>query len=268
MTKPSLSLCTHFYNGIEGIKFQVERWKQIKSSYLEEIEIIAVDDCSDYSYEINAGNLPMQMHRVITDITWNQSGCKNLLFEKSTADWLLFFDNDTTATAENIEKIIDKIPTLDIGSYYMPQLEIPWGPQDIKDRITGKPVWNKDQSSVLFPHINVFLIHRSQLEAIGRFDEDFAGNYGYEDTIMHNQLAHQGVKRTWMPDVTFDLYNVYTTEFDRRLGINTSRIVRKALAGWPRPTNHIRFVHKPVDQIIDPNDNSVIFKYIAPSNEH
>lgn len=264
MSKPKLSLCTHFYNGIKGIKFQVERWKQIKPSYLEQIEIIVVDDCSDEPYEIDAGNLPMQMHRIITDITWNQSGCKNLLFEKSTADWLLFFDNDTTATAENIEKIIDKLPTLDVGSYYMPKLELPWGPQDIRDKITGRLVWNKDQSAVLFPHINVFLIHRSQLEAIGRFDEDFAGYYGYEDTIMHNQLSHRGVKRIWMNDVTFDLYNVYTTELTRQLARNTSIIVRKALAGWPNPTNHIRFEHRPVDQITNSKDNTVTFKFDKP----
>ena len=232
LNKPKLALCTHFYNSFDAVEVQVNRWKQIEQSYLNQIEFVVVDDCSDKVCDISAGNLPIQMYRITTDINWNQAGCKNLLLNKSQADWLFFFDIDTTATASNIQKILAKLPSLDMNCYYMPKVKYPWGQQPhhpLKKQLVG------------LPHINCFIIHINLLNSIGGFDEDFAGNYGYEDTYMHNQLNKIGARRVFMADVDVDMHHSYTSGLKRNMSPNEKLIHKKAKENFPNPQKPIRF---------------------------
>lgn len=238
--KPALSLCMHFYNGADALQFQFDRWKQINPSYYDKLDIVLVDDYSDQSYKFDAGELPARLFRVETDIEWNQAGCKNLLLKESVADWLLFFDNDMTTVAKNIEYLVDKLPSLDPKKYYIFEQAAPWGPQGYRNE-EGELVWSKEEHLAYLPHINVFLIHRSALEAIGGFDEDFTGHYGYEDTYMHNQLDNAGIQRVLLSEVTFDLHGAFTTNLDRSMAVNYSLMVEKALQGFPMCKDPIRF---------------------------
>jgi len=237
LNKPKLSLCTHFYNSFDAVEVQVNRWKQIEQSYLNQIEFVVVDDCSDKVCDISVENLPIQMYRITTDINWNQAGCKNLLLDKAQADWLFFFDIDTTATASNIQKILDKLPSLDVNCCYMPKVKYPWGLQ----RIT-----QLKKDPIGLPHINCFIIHRNLLNNIGGFDEDFVGNYGYEDTYMHNQLNKIGAKRVFISDVTVDMHPSYNLSLLRDMSHNEDIIYKKAKENFPSPQRPIRFEYKEI----------------------
>lgn len=237
ISKPKLSLCTHFYNSLDAVEFQVNQWKQIDQSYLNQIEFVVVDDCSDDICNVNVEDMLIQMFRVTTSINWNQAGCKNLLLSKSQADWLFFFDIDTTASASNIQKILDKLPSLDVNCIYMPKVKYPWGQQRIAQKI---------DESIGLPHINCFVIHKNLLNRIGGFDEDFVGNYGYEDTYMHNQLNKIGAKRVFMADVNVNMHLAYSVGLSRNMSHNENLIYKKAKENFPIPENPIRFEYKEI----------------------
>lgn len=253
ISKPKLSLCTHFYNGLDAVEFQVNRWKDIEPAYLNQMEFVIVDDYTDIQYEIDIGNLPVQAYKITTDINWNQSGCKNLLFYTAQADWLFFFDIDTTATAENIQKIFDRLPTLDVNCFYMPATRYPWGWQKYYCRADGRPLEIPGWGERL-PHINCFIIHKTLLETIGGFDEDFAGYYGYEDTYMHNQLILAGAKRIYMEDIFVDIHKEHVTNLNRDMIHNNFVIFQKAKQGFPQPKNPIRFDYVINEQFLTGNN--------------
>ena len=225
--KPLLSLCTHFYNSSKGIAIQIERWKNITRSHLAKIEFVVVDDCSDLPYKHNIENLPIEWWRITTEIDWNQSGAKNLLLTKSKADWLLFFDVDQSASADSIQTIVDQIPSLDRSCYYMFRVDPIWGQQSVEGRLfDGSGTKLRPAGD---PHINTFLIHRSLLDSINGFEEDYAGRYGFEDTHMHNQLDEKGHQpRLLDHNITFNVIDTYTTNLLRHSHVNQHMFVIKA----------------------------------------
>ncbi len=219
MTK--LSLCTHFYNGIDGLNQQLSEWRKLSHQSKNEIEILLVDDYSSEKYVIDCGDLPIRLFRVTSDIDWNMAGCKNLLKLHANSKWMLFFDIDNYALSDELELLIQNIERLDENNVYMfPRIH---------------------NGEFVDPHINTFLVSKKVLDQFNGFDEDFCGNYGFEDVLFHNQVIKYGYNRVLLETVKFHQHKARTNDLNRDLETNQNLIHLKAKQGFPDPVNHIRF---------------------------
>jgi hypothetical protein len=135
---------------------QKERIPQIVE---QGIKTMIVDDCSKEPLGSIDG---IEVLRVIDDIKWNQPGARNLGFQELNG-WVICLDIDHLLTRD----IYDRLNSLykEVGTvYYL-------GREDTKKSI------------------NVFMIHKDDFEKIGGYDEDFCGNYGYDDLHFHKKCS-------------------------------------------------------------------------------
>jgi hypothetical protein len=114
------------------------------------LKTIIVDDCSKEPLGPING---VEVLRIIDDIKWNQPGARNLGFHIADG-WVLCADIDHLVTKDNIEDLMKL--DLQRGIVYY--------------------IGREDTHSV-----NVYLIHKDDFEKVGGYDEDFSGNYGYDD---------------------------------------------------------------------------------------
>lgn len=179
-----LAVLIHIYNAQQVTQEQVDAWATLSHAQTEIMEFLVADDCSSTPLELRSYGLPLRLFRITTDIPWNMAGAKNLLHAKSTAEWLLFFDVDNRADPALLAQLAQQVDQLDPNTIYM----FPW----ILD--------GREQEQ---PHINTFLIHRTALDRIGGFDEDFCGHYGYEDVLFHHVAQRAGIGRVLLLGVLF-----------------------------------------------------------------
>jgi len=129
------------------------------SGILEQgLKTVIVDDCSKEPLG------PLDGVKVVTvtdDIKWNQPGARNLGFHISDG-WILCADIDHLVTKENMEQLENT--ELKRGCVYY--------------------LGREDTNSV-----NIYVIHKDDFEKIGGYDEDFCGNYGYDDIHFYNKCV-------------------------------------------------------------------------------
>jgi hypothetical protein len=120
------------------------------------LKTVIIDDCSKEPLGFVDG---IRVARITDDIKWNQPGARNLGFHICEG-WILCVDIDHLVTKENMEQLNNT--NLRKGCvYYL-------GREDTKS-------------------INVYVIHKDDFEKIGGYDEDFCGNYGYDDIHFYNK---------------------------------------------------------------------------------
>ena len=79
------------------------------------------------------------------------------------------------------------------------------------------------------------------------YDEDFAGNYGYEDLYLpYVWEKNGGIKTIYGNEKFFKDKNFKTTSLNRDLSINKSLAEKKLANGAVKPTNLIRFQWKKI----------------------
>jgi len=122
------------------------------------LKTVIVDDCSKEPLGPLDG---VKVVRVTDDIKWNQPGARNLGFHISDG-WILCADIDHLVTKENMEQL-EKTELKRGCVYYL-----------------GR----EDTNSV-----NIYVIHKDDFEKIGGYDEDFCGNYGYDDIHFYNKCV-------------------------------------------------------------------------------
>jgi len=122
------------------------------------LKTVIVDDCSKEPLGPLDG---VKVVRVTDDIKWNQPGARNLGFHISNG-WILCADIDHLVTKENMEQL-EKTELKRGCVYYL-----------------GR----EDTNSV-----NIYVIHKDDFEKIGGYDEDFCGNYGYDDIHFYNKCV-------------------------------------------------------------------------------
>ena len=129
------------------------------SGILEQgLKTVIVDDCSKEPLGPLDG---VKVVRVTDDIKWNQPGARNLGFHISDG-WILCADIDHLVTKENMEQLENT--ELKRGCVYY--------------------LGREDTNSV-----NIYVIHKDDFEKIGGYDEDFCGNYGYDDIHFYNKCV-------------------------------------------------------------------------------
>lgn len=133
--------------------------KDIPLPVIQGVRMVIVDDGSPEPLKSLPG---VDIYRIEEDIPWNQSGARNLGFHV-TDGWILYSDIDHIVT----EEVIDSIRGRD------------W------DRDSIYWLGRTENGKAIEPAYNCYFIHKSGFEKTGGYDEDFAGGYGFEDTLFY-----------------------------------------------------------------------------------
>lgn len=167
-----LTILYSYFGQTEMLKKQVKEWQK----YRDSVKLVYVDDCSPAPLVKPEGT---EAYRVIDDIKWNQCGARNLGMSKQKG-WVLVLDMDYVVTKQNIHDIIALKPKKGTVYYF------------------GRE--GEDISYTLY------LIHSDDFKKIGGYDEDFAGHYGWEDSLFNrrvkdalNREVHEKIKIRYYP---------------------------------------------------------------------
>lgn len=184
----------------------------------ENVRLVIVDDGSPEEL----GKIPaVDVYRIKEDKLWNQSGARNLGFHVSDG-WCLYSDIDHIVTKEAIDSIRGR----------------DWD----KDSIYWLGRTEKGES--IDPAYNCYFIHKSGFEKIGGYDEDFAGGYGFEDTLFFtlagkylNPVSWDDIKLTCRADIG-------SSRSDRSLNMDRNKrmLDQKLIDPLPVTNQKLRFV--------------------------
>jgi len=231
----NLSIITHFYNHTKKVLEQIEYFEHLQNSISEEVEFIIVDDCSTEILDFKKNSLNLKLLRINTDIKWNQGGARNLGFFSASGKWALAFDIDQKLTAEALPFIIHNINLFDSNTLYY---------------LAAKNVYNSIDNVHSDFHVNSFLVNITQFKLIGMYDEDFSGNYGYEDIYMGHMWDANGGKRAVLKEPFFfdENLNFRTENLDRNLEKNhelglskLNSLQKNKINGVIRPSPFMRY---------------------------
>jgi glycosyltransferase involved in cell wall biosynthesis len=196
-----LSIISHFYNHPEMVLKQITYWESLPQSFLDKVEFVLIDDCSEEQPSFQPTHLDLKVFRITTDIPWNQAGARNLGIFNAQGEWALYFDIDQHFYVEPITLVLAQLDQLDRNTMYYFKI---------------KSLIDVVNNASLLHHPNTFLVNVPNFKRMGLYDEDFAGHYGYEDLYMPQVWERNGGHRT--------LFN--TPDFFEDGGFGTSSLSR------------------------------------------
>lgn len=222
-----ISLITHHYNSHDKAQALLDHLAAINTEVTAQIEIIIVDDCSDVREQLDPRGLDLKHLRVVDDIPWNQAGARNLGALTANGEWLLYFDIDQLLSDYGLNYVVTHCGSLDQNLMYFFLVE-----NFIDSNINQE----------LSVHPNTFLVSAVKFRINGMYDEDFAGNYGYEDIYLPYLWEKNGGTRAMIGQVPFFRDQKFKTgTLSRDLEPNKLVSREKMLRGVKRPKNYIRF---------------------------
>ncbi len=167
------------------------------SSVIDRIQFVIVDDCSPTPISLpNDIDLNIILLRIETDKPWNQGGARNLGVTYSRSDKVIATDLDHEFPEQTLRHIIESPPQK--NKMYKPQ------------RIH----WN---GSNLSPHPNTFIMSRSRFLKFYGVDEEFSGEYGYEDGFFYRWQRYNGTRFSYMSKK----YPIYVRKLDQEHSYHT-----------------------------------------------
>lgn len=137
---------------------------------IEHIQFVIVDDCSPLPINIPlAIKLNISLYRIQSDIKWNQCGARNLGVVHAKSPRILLTDSDHRFPEKLLKDILNsRIPKKNIYKF---------------KRMS-------QQGVAMGKNVNIFYTSKSVFfQALG-YDEEFSGNYGYED-VYFNELQRK-----------------------------------------------------------------------------
>ena len=222
-----ISLITHHYNSHDKAQHLLDHLAGMDKAVTDHIEVIIVDDCSDTRQSLDSHGLDLKHLRVVDDIPWNQAGARNLGAVTANGEWLLYFDMDQLISDTGLKYVVNYCPALDRKLMYFFQVE-----NFIDSNIN-------EQMAV---HPNTFMVNAVKFRMDAMYDEDFAGNYGYEDIYLPYLWEKNGGMRAMIGEVPFFTDQGFkTTSLSRDLEHNKLVSRRKFAEGLKRPKSFVRF---------------------------
>ncbi len=130
---------------------------------LEKIEFVIVDDCSPIDIVIPKSlSINYQLLRITDDIRWNQGGARNLGVVYAKSSKIILSDCDHVFPEELLAKILkSRTPTRTLFKFKR---------TDAEGKNTNSPC-------------NIFYTSKRVVFSTLAYDEEFCGNYGYEDVL-------------------------------------------------------------------------------------
>ncbi|MGY5352568.1 glycosyltransferase family A protein [Wenyingzhuangia sp. IMCC45533] len=145
------------YSTDHMMKF-IEYYENFASDILDKIHFIFVDDCSPKSININTEKINYSLVRITSDIRWNQGGARNLGVTLAKSSKIILTDFDHFFTEDCVRHLL---------RLRLPNKIYTFRRQKEGAKINSAP--------------NIFFTTKSVFYKSLGVDEEFCGNYGYED---------------------------------------------------------------------------------------
>lgn len=171
-----LSYVVQFYledNRSNPLLEHIAIYNSYSRDILKHIHFVFVDDHSKISIDIPKDIvLNYTLLRVTTDILWNQGGARNLGVKYAKSERVIVTDLDVLFPENLLGRLVHyKLPNNSIFKF---------------NTISNlQPVR---------PHVNVFFMTKTMYMKTNGVDEEFCGNYGYEDIFFYHQQKALGTK--------------------------------------------------------------------------
>jgi hypothetical protein len=177
-----LTYVTHFYFNQENINAVTDLLREYEGyapKLLDRVMFVVVDDGSPVDYEVPSFNINLIWLKINEDVAWNQAGARNLGATYAPSEKLLLSDLDHSIPEATMRYLVErKSPGKII--YKLRRLDPNTG-----RRMKGHP--------------NLFFMTRSRFFRYFGYDEEFAGNYGFEDARFIKFQKLQGTLHWHLP---------------------------------------------------------------------
>lgn len=173
------------------------------------LNTVIVDDCSPEPLGPIDG---VRVYRVLDDIRWNQPGARNLGFHVSDG-WIINADIDHLVTRSMISEIM-KI-NLQRGNVYF---------------------LGREDNDLIH---NFFLIHKQDFDLMGGWDEDFCGNYGFDDYYF-GVKSKMFLNHVYLLDIKSKIFSKESSSIGVRDSRVNSLLLQKKLSNFSH-TPRLRF---------------------------
>jgi hypothetical protein len=170
--KLSYIIPVYLDNSLEPLHNLIKTYESYDDTILKHIHFIFVDDYSPAEIVIPIDcKLNYTLAKITTNIMWNQGGARNLGVHLAKSQKLIVTDLDHTFPESVFEYVLkSKIPD-NIFTF-----------KRIRD------------GEVAMPHYNTFFLSKSTFFKSLGVDEEFCGNYGFEDMFFIDLQKRLGTK--------------------------------------------------------------------------
>lgn len=176
----------------EVIQAHIGNWGSYPIELRKQIKIIIVDDGSKNPIDISISfPINLILARINKDIYWNICGALNLGHKLADNDWSFHSDIDHILKPSECKKMLN------------------WD----KKRSTVYSITRNCEYKRIAP--NSFLIHNEDYWKTGGYDEDFAGNSGWNDEMFKYLISYAGFH---IVESTIDLnyYPHFASTFEKK----------------------------------------------------
>tara|TARA_R110000751_G_scaffold256177_1_gene355664 strand:- start:78 stop:806 length:729 start_codon:yes stop_codon:yes gene_type:complete len=227
-----------YYNQPELLDTYLKHWNSnISHEIRKNINFIIVDDNSTYKasdvLKDNTNNCNLQCFYINEDRGFNLAGSRNLGAEKSKTENILILDFDLVIYEDLIKEILS------------------WElHEDMCYRFKQTTVKGFDFERNIFKYKTLnspMYLKRSLYIKAGGTDEDFAGNYGYEDVYLRGYLKQAlNIKFKYInKNKIYQIPTGKSKNVDRNNGPAINKeILTEKIKTYPKPNNNIRFKYE------------------------
>lgn len=163
------TLVMAYYENAGMLREQFSVIRKLPARLRDLLHVMIVDDGSpDHPAHAEDIGCPLQVWRIDVDVRWNQDACRNIGVHHAETEWLLLTDMDHVAPEATWNRLL-------LREYK-------------RDRVYRFSRVSMPELLPYKPHPNSWFMTRKMFEAIGGYDESYAGLYG-TDSIFRDQVA-------------------------------------------------------------------------------
>jgi hypothetical protein len=155
----AVSLLFPYYDNPRMLERQLEQLSRYDPATLRALRLVVVDDGSQrHPARIASCPVPFELYRCLVDVRWNWIFCRNLGVSRASTDWVVMTDIDHLVPAATARALVFDEHAEDVAYTF--------------SRVSARS-GEKER-----PHANSWFMTRRLFDAVGGYDERFAGCYG------------------------------------------------------------------------------------------
>jgi hypothetical protein len=168
-----LTISINYYNQAEFLAELVLLWSEFPRELLDQARFVVIDDGSSRPAVDALGRVPpqldLQVYRILPDIPFNFAGTANLAAAVATTPWIMRHDLDHVLSPELLRRGLELARPENCDVLFRCRIRFSDG------RIA--------------PASSAHLMTLDWFWMLGGYDEDFSGEYGFDDTEFHTRAA-------------------------------------------------------------------------------